>query len=56
MGLPDNRVDALLLTGADVEALATYLDVRGFLGEDTALAVSRVVGAAPVTPYTLSAG
>ncbi|MDX6218687.1 MAG: hypothetical protein QOJ48_368 [Frankiales bacterium] len=46
LGLPDNGVDAPLLTTADVDALATYLDVRGFLGEDTALAVSRVVGAA----------
>jgi class 3 adenylate cyclase len=46
LGLPDNGVDAALLTEGDVEALGTYLDVRSFLGEDTALGVSRVVGAA----------
>jgi class 3 adenylate cyclase len=46
LGLPDNGVDAALLTEADIEALGTYLDVRTFLGEDTALGVSRVVGAA----------
>jgi class 3 adenylate cyclase len=45
-GLPDNGLDAPLLTDADVEALQTYLDVRTFLGEETALGVSRVVGAA----------
>lgn len=46
LGLPDNGVDAPLLTEADVEALGTYLEVRAFLGEDIALGVSRVVGAA----------
>ena len=46
LGLPDNGIDAANLTEADVEALGTYLDVRTFLGEDTALGVSRVVGAA----------
>ena len=46
LGLPDNGVDAALLTEADIEALGTYLDVRSFLGEDVALGVSRVVGAA----------
>jgi class 3 adenylate cyclase len=46
LGLPDNGVDAPLLTEADVEALGTYLDVRTFLGENTALAVARVVGSA----------
>jgi class 3 adenylate cyclase len=46
LGLPDNGVDAELLTEADVEALATYLEIRRFLGEETALGVSRVVGAA----------
>lgn len=45
-GLPDSGIDAPLLTEADVEALQTYLMVRGFLGEDTALGVTRVVGAA----------
>jgi class 3 adenylate cyclase len=45
-GLPDSGIDAPLLTEQDVEALATYLDVRTFLGEETALGVSRVVGAA----------
>jgi class 3 adenylate cyclase len=46
LGLPDKGVDAPLLTEADIEALGTYLDVRSFLGEDTALGVSRVLGAA----------
>lgn len=46
LGLPDKGIDAAVLTEADVEALGTYLDVRSFLGEDTALGVSRVVGAA----------
>lgn len=46
LGLPDNGVDAPVLTDADIEALGTYLDVRSFLGESTALGVSRVVGAA----------
>ncbi len=45
-GLPDNGLDAALLTLADVEALQTYLEVRAFLGEEIALGVSRVVGAA----------
>ncbi len=45
-GLPDNGLDAPVLTDADVEALQTYLDVRAFLGEETALGVARVVGAA----------
>lgn len=46
LGLPDQGIDAPLLTDADVEAMGTYLDVRAFLGEETALAVSRVLGAA----------
>lgn len=46
LGLPDNGIDAPLLTEADVEALGTYLAVRAFLGEDTALGVGRVMGAA----------
>ena len=46
LGLPDNGIDAPLLTEADVEALGTFLTVRAFLGEDTALAVGRVMGAA----------
>jgi class 3 adenylate cyclase len=46
LGLPDNGIDAPLLTEADIDALGTYLDVRRFLGEETALAVSRVLGAA----------
>ena len=45
-GLPDNGMDAPLLTEGDVEALGTFLDVRAFLGEETALGVSRVAGAA----------
>ena len=46
LGLPDNGIDAPLLTDADVEALGTFLTVRAFLGEETALAVGRVMGAA----------
>jgi class 3 adenylate cyclase len=46
LGLTDNGLDAQVLTESDVEALGTYLDVRAFLGEETALGVSRVVGAA----------
>jgi class 3 adenylate cyclase len=45
-GLPDSGPDAPLLTAADVDMLATYLQVRAFLGEETALGVSRVLGAA----------
>ena len=45
-GLPDSGLDSALLTEADVEALGTYLAVRTFLGEETALGISRVVGAA----------
>ena len=44
-GLPDHGVDAEVLTDADVEAMQTFLDVRTFLGEETALAVARVAGA-----------
>ena len=44
-GLPDKGLDAAALTEADVEALQTFLDVRAFLGEETALAVARVAGA-----------
>lgn len=46
LGLPDNGLDAAVLAEADVESLQTYLDVRAFLGEETALGISRVVGAA----------
>jgi hypothetical protein len=46
LGLPDNGIDAPLLREPDVEALGTYLDVRTFIGEDTALGVARVMGAA----------
>lgn len=46
LGLPDSGIDAPLLTEADIEALETYLLVLGFIGEDTALGVARVVGAA----------
>ncbi len=35
-----------VLTEADVEAFGTFLAVRSFLGEETALGLSRVVGAA----------
>ncbi|MDP9182495.1 MAG: adenylate/guanylate cyclase domain-containing protein [Actinomycetota bacterium] len=44
LGLPDTGIDTPLLTEADLEALQTYLDVRAFLGEDTALGVVRVIG------------
>lgn len=43
-GLPDAGVDTPQLTPNDVEAFRTYLDVRAFLGEDTALGVARVIG------------
>ena len=46
LGLPSADIDTPLLTEADVEALQTYLEVRSFLGEDTALGVARVIGAA----------
>lgn len=46
VGLPDGGLDAPLLTEDDVEALQTCLLVSGFLGEDTALGVTRVVGVA----------
>jgi hypothetical protein len=45
-GLPDNGIDAPLLTDADVSMLGTFLDVRAFLGEEVALGVARVSGAA----------
>jgi hypothetical protein len=45
-GLPDVALDAAQLTEDDVDALETFLLVRGVLGEDTALGVTRVVGAA----------
>lgn len=45
-GLPDGGLDVPSLTEADLEALQTYLDVRSFLGEETALGVTRVIGAA----------
>lgn len=45
-GLPDQGVDAALLTDEDIEALQTFIDVRAFLGDDTAFGVARVVGAA----------
>jgi class 3 adenylate cyclase len=44
-GLPSCDEDTPLLTEQDVEAFQTYLLVRAFLGEDTALGVTRVVGA-----------
>ena len=46
LGLRDTGLDAPLLTEADVEALGTFLEVRAFVGEDTALGVARVMGAA----------
>lgn len=46
LGLPSADTDTPLLTESDVEALQTYLEVRSFLGEDTALGVARVIGAA----------
>ena len=46
LGLPDAGLDAQLLTDADVQALGTYVEVRSFLGEETALGVARVMGAA----------
>lgn len=45
-GLPDHGTDAMILTDADIEALRTYTEVRTFLGEETALGISRVIGAA----------
>jgi class 3 adenylate cyclase len=45
-GLPDNGLDAPLLTDADIRMLGTFLDVRAFLGEEMALGVARVAGAA----------
>jgi class 3 adenylate cyclase len=45
-GLPDNGLDAALLTDSDVAMLGTFLDVRAFLGEEMALGVARVAGAA----------
>jgi class 3 adenylate cyclase len=45
-GLPDQGLDAPMLTDQDVEALGTFLEVSAFLGEETALGVSRVIGAA----------
>lgn len=46
LGLTDQGVEAPILTEGDVEALQTYLDVRAFLGEETALGIARVMGAA----------
>ena len=43
-GLSDAGLDHPQLTEADVEAFRTYLDVRTFLGEETALGVARVIG------------
>jgi hypothetical protein len=43
-GLPDSGIDTPLLTDDDVEAFQTYVIVRSFLGEETALGVTRVVG------------
>jgi class 3 adenylate cyclase len=45
-GLSYSDADAPILTEADVESLETFLLVREFLGEDVALGVSRVAGAA----------
>jgi class 3 adenylate cyclase len=45
-GLPEQGVDTPLLTDEDVEALGTYADIRAFLGDDTALGLARVAGAA----------
>jgi hypothetical protein len=44
LGLSSADTDTPLLTEADVEALQTYLEVRAFLGEETALGVARVIG------------
>jgi class 3 adenylate cyclase len=46
LGVPDQGPDAPVLTPADVESLRTFLDVRSFLGDETALALARVAGAA----------
>lgn len=46
LGLPDPGLDTPVLTEADLAALQTYLDVRALLGDDTALGVARVLGAA----------
>lgn len=45
-GLPDQGLDEPVLTEADLEGLGTYMEVRAFLGEETALGISRVAGAA----------
>lgn len=45
-GLPVGGLDVPLLTPADIEGLKTFLEVREFLGEETALGISRVAGAA----------
>ncbi|MGZ6792975.1 MAG: adenylate cyclase regulatory domain-containing protein, partial [Mycobacteriales bacterium] len=45
-GLPDPGLDTAVVTAGDVEALRTFLDVRVMLGDDTALGVARVAGAA----------
>ncbi len=44
-GLSDVGIDTPLLTEADVDSFETFLAVRTFLGEETALGVARVIGA-----------
>lgn len=44
-GLPDQGLDAPLLTDADVAALQTYFDVTQMAGPDLAHAMARVIGA-----------
>ncbi|MCW2544613.1 MAG: adenylate cyclase [Frankiales bacterium] len=45
-GLPASEPETAILAPADVETLKTFLQVREFLGEDTALGLARVAGAA----------
>ena len=45
-GLTVQDVDTPVMTERDLDALQTYLDVEGFLGEDMAHAFARVVGGA----------
>ncbi len=46
LGLRTQRPDHPQLTDADVDALRTYLDIGDFLGDDVALGIARVIGAA----------
>ncbi|MHB8452242.1 MAG: adenylate/guanylate cyclase domain-containing protein [Mycobacteriales bacterium] len=45
-GLPDSDPDAVVASPADLDALTVYREVAALLGEDTALGMARVIGAA----------